>query len=324
MNEIKTKKNKDSIDKLKIKIKPITFSKLKENGYTISSLSRASPAEISNKLGVGMGYAKEIIDIAQESSGFFQQADEIYDEYINKIKLSTGSSNLDSILNGGVETGAITEFFGKSATGKTQLLHQFCVTVQLPIERGGLGTGVIYLDCEGTFHPDRIIEIAPQFPEVGVEVKKLLHRIEWVRIWNFDSMCIFLDKIVRKIKNEQIKLLVIDSITRHFNFSKLSSREIKEIREKFKNFFRELKNLADSENVAIVITNQMEDTNDSLDPIQAIGGVIVQHGSTDRIKLRRFSGNKHGRIARIVTSPHLPEAEAVFYITQEGIVDKID
>ncbi|KAI8888358.1 Rad51-domain-containing protein, partial [Backusella circina FSU 941] len=53
------------------------------------------------------------------------------------VKISTGSSQLDSLLGGGVQTMSITEVFGEYRTGKTQMAHTLCVQVQLGIEGGG-------------------------------------------------------------------------------------------------------------------------------------------------------------------------------------------
>ena len=48
---------------------------------------------------------------------------------------------LDHILYGGLLVPGVTEIAGTSAAGKTQLCLQFCLTVQLPRERGGLNGG---------------------------------------------------------------------------------------------------------------------------------------------------------------------------------------
>ena len=50
------------------------------------------------------------------------------------IKMTTGSSELDTLIGGGGETMSITEVFGEFRTGKTQLAHTLCVTAQLPLE----------------------------------------------------------------------------------------------------------------------------------------------------------------------------------------------
>lgn len=55
------------------------------------------------------------------------------------------------------------------------------------------------------------------------------------------------------------------------------------------------------------------------DPTQVVGGHVLAHAPGVRVQLRKGRGNK--RIARVVDAPHLPEGEAVFAITEEGIRD---
>jgi DNA repair protein RAD51 len=63
------------------------------------------------------------------------------------LQLSTGSKELDKLLEGGIETGSITEIFGEFRTGKTQLCHQLCVTCQLSIDQGGgEGKALLFVD----------------------------------------------------------------------------------------------------------------------------------------------------------------------------------
>ena len=50
----------------------------------------------------------------------------------NIFRLTTGSTELDKMLGGGIESMAITEAFGEFRTGKTQLSHTLCVTTQMP------------------------------------------------------------------------------------------------------------------------------------------------------------------------------------------------
>lgn len=65
-------------------------------------------------------------------------------------KIGTGSAQLDRTLDGGIETGSITELFGEFGTGKTQLCHQLCITCQLPIEQGGGNGRALYIDTESS------------------------------------------------------------------------------------------------------------------------------------------------------------------------------
>ncbi|KAK6038529.1 hypothetical protein COOONC_23966 [Cooperia oncophora] len=71
------------------------------------------------------------------------------------FKISTGSSEFDKLLGGGIESQSITEVFGEFRTGKTQLSHTLCATCQLPNGnyRGGK---VIFIDTENTLYVPRL------------------------------------------------------------------------------------------------------------------------------------------------------------------------
>lgn len=79
------------------------------------------------------------------------------------ITLTTGSKELDKLLEGGIETGSLTEVFGEFRTGKTQLCHTLCVACQLPLDAGGGEGKAMYIDTEGTFRPQRLTAIAERF-----------------------------------------------------------------------------------------------------------------------------------------------------------------
>jgi len=67
-----------------------------------------------------------------------------------------GSTELDNLLGGGIETGSLTEIFGEFRTGKTQLCHTLCVTAQRPLDQGGAEGRVIYVDTEGWVNNEKL------------------------------------------------------------------------------------------------------------------------------------------------------------------------
>jgi DNA repair protein RadA len=72
----------------------------------------------------------------------------------------------------------------------------------------------------------------------------------------------------------------------------------------------------------VFVTNQVSAKPDAFfgDPTRPIGGHILGHSSTIRLYLRKAKGGQ--RIARLVDSPNLPEGEAIFFVTENGIEDK--
>ncbi|KAJ2441230.1 recombinase rad51 [Coemansia sp. RSA 2424] len=93
-------------------------------------------------------------------------------------------------------------------------------------------------------------------------------------------------------------------------------------------FLRMLLRLADEFGIAVVITNQVVAQVDggmamfAADPKKPIGGNIIAHASTTRLSLRKGRGET--RVCKIYDSPCLPESEAVFAITAQGIADAKD
>lgn len=100
------------------------------------------------------------------------------------IHITTGSTALDKILGGGIETASITELFGEFRTGKTQLAHTLCVTSQLSFDMNGGQGKVIYLDTEGNFRPERIESIADRF---GLDAEQTLDNIIICRVFSHEE-----------------------------------------------------------------------------------------------------------------------------------------
>ena len=127
--------------------------------------------------------------------------------------ISTGVRGLDELLEGGVETQAITEFIGEFGAGKTQLCHQLAVMVQLPVEKGGLEAKALYIDAEGTFRPERIIQIAKYR---GIQPEQALENIIYARAYNSSHQIYLAREAFRMVKNEGIRLVVLDSFIGYF------------------------------------------------------------------------------------------------------------
>jgi DNA repair protein RadA len=81
--------------------------------------------------------------------------------------------------------------------------------------------------------------------------------------------------------------------------------------------------IAETYNLAVYVTNQVMANPAQMfgDPTQAVGGNIVGHASTYRIYLRR--GKQGSRVAKLIDSPDLPDNEAIFYVSEKGIVDEV-
>lgn len=302
---------------------PELIAVLEEAGITtLNDLAILTPKELVDLTGMSESKAKKVIEKARKNMVHgikVRTALEYLEERKKVDKITTGSKNLDTLLGGGIETGAITEMFGEYGSGKSQLAHQLAVNVQLPREKGGLEGKAIFVDTENTFRPERIIEMATA---LGLEPEKVLENIYVIKVMNSSQQILANEQIKNLLAEDpNIRLLIIDSLTSHFRFEYVGRGALAERQQKLAQYLKELHEFSQLFNIAIYVTNQVQTRPDIFfgDPTRPVGGHVLAHSSTYRIYLRRAKGNK--RIARVVDAPNLPESETTFKITREGIRD---
>ncbi|MEM0242990.1 MAG: DNA repair and recombination protein RadA [Candidatus Aenigmatarchaeota archaeon] len=301
-------------------IGPKTLKKLEElkiNDPMI--IATSNPKELSMILEISEEKALEIINNVREALGFkVETADKVLERRMKMKKITTSSKKLDELLGGGIPTQAITEAFGMYGSGKTQLAFQLAINVQLPESDGGLEKTCLFIDSEGTFSPERILEIAKNR---GLDAEKVLKNIYVARAYSSDHQVLLIEKSVDLIKEKNIGLIVIDSITSHFRVDYMGRGELAERQQKLNKHLHQLQRLADAFNLAVYITNQVMARPDIIfgDPTQPVGGHVLAHISFYRLYLRKSKQNL--RIARLVDAPNLPEREVVFQITERGLED---
>ena len=301
-------------------IGPKGAEKLKEAGYEdLMAIAAASSGELMTTCEIGEGTAEKIIDAARSKLDMgFKTGVEILEKRKEIGRISTGSESLDGLLGGGAETQQITEMYGAFGSGKSQIGFQLAINVQKPKSEGGLDGNAVIIDTESTFRPERIRQIAEQN---GMDPKKVLSKIYVAKAYNSDHQVVLAEKVKEQIKEKNIKLIIIDSLMSHFRSDYSGRGELAPRQQKLNRHIHALQKIADTNNVAIYITNQVMSRPDMLfgDPTTAIGGHVVAHGTGVRIYLRKSKQTK--RIAKLMDSPNLPEGEAVFNILEKGISD---
>lgn len=299
---------------------PATTQKLRELGFhTIESLATATAKELEIA-GVGEKKALEVIRAARSTMNVsFVRADELLRMRQNVLRLSTGSKMMNELLGGGLETQTITEFYGEYGSGKSQLCHQLCVNVQLPPEQGGLGGGALYIDTENTFRTERIVQMSQH---LGLDPEEVSKNIIYADAYTSDHQIFLLENADKVIKENSVRMIIIDSLTSHFRSEYLGREMLAERQQKLNKHMHKLIRLARAFNVVAVVTNQVMSKPDVFfgNAVHPIGGHIVAHTSHTRVYLRK-SARGRVRIARLVSSPYLPEGERVFRITENGVED---
>jgi DNA repair protein RadA len=122
-------------------------------------------------------------------------------------KLGTGSASLDGLLAGGYEEGRITEVFGASNSGKTQM------AIQATVMAAAQGWRSVYVDTESTFRPERVVQMAESR---AIEPKAALDSVYSIRARDVDAQSQVLRRMVDDPRVSSAKLVVVDTVTKNF------------------------------------------------------------------------------------------------------------
>jgi DNA repair protein RadA len=312
----------DSNDFSELHVAEELRNRLQEQFPSLIALAATPPDEVVKRCEISKSSALRAVNQARKLIGMTEPttAAVLLKKELERPKITTSSQQLDEILGGGIAVGAITEFSGAFATGKTQISFQLCLNVQHTVEEGGLDGKALFIDTENTFAPARVAEMAYSYTE---DPGTYLQNIFVTRAFNSDHQIQIVEKADKVIEKNNIRLLVIDSMASHFRSEFPGKENLPRRQQVLMAHAETLQRLAEAYDVAIVTTNQILANPDNLfsgiDNLEPALGFAWGHRPTHRILLRKSRGT--ARIARIFDSPELAEREAVYHITPQGIRD---
>ena len=242
---------------------PTTAKKLKEAGIvSVMDLAVTSAEQLAVDINSSKDSAAAFIMAAQkllrESNVLekeFVTADFVLEKRKSMLRCSTGSKSLDELLLGGIETQAVTEFYGEFGSGKSQICHTLCAIAKQPINEGGLDGGVIYIDTEGTFRPERLNQIARAR---GFDPMLVLKNVAICKVYNSSHLELIIKDLGRYINEFNAKLVIIDSIISLHRAEFAGRGTLADRQQRLNSILHKLIRLAEIFNIVIVITNQVQ------------------------------------------------------------------
>lgn len=211
-------------------------------------------------------------------------------------RLSSGSRVFDDFLDGGVEQGAITNFYGPAGSGKTNISLLFTLS--------GLKRGkTIYIDTENGFSIERFFQLGG--------TKEDLKRVLYENPENFKEQI----KTINKLKNLEVKLIVVDSVVSLYRLE-ITKENFTETNKELAKQLAALSFIAKEKKIPVIITNQVYSINS--DEIELSGRDVVKYWSKCLIELKKIDDNR--RLAILRKHRSLPEGRKTeFEITENGI-----
>lgn len=212
--------------------------------------------------------------------------------------ISTGLEKLDELLGGGIKNGIITDIFGASSTGKTQLALQIAVNC---LSWGGT---ILYQDTTGSFRPERLLDM---LKPKGLDAS-LLDKITVGRIMSTQEQF----STISKITQPEYSLVIIDNITDLFSFEYSKEEQILEKNKQFTKYMKQLASVAFEKKIPIVAVNMIRKINDNeqenMDSVMSLFTHI-------KIRLSKNSANYMGQVF-----PHSGENRFYYTIEKNGLM----
>ncbi|AGO61560.1 DNA repair and recombination protein RadB [Ferroplasma acidarmanus Fer1] len=224
----------------------------------------------------------------------------------SEYKTMSGYPCIDKLMEGGLEPGIITEFYGEGGAGKSNLAMIYSISALKN------GNSAIYIDSEG-FSVERFRSIANGDME-------LINHMNIYRVKSLDDQYLALiksDKLIgekRESKNS-FGIMVVDSFTNFFRME--AGKDASARMEGYEKQLNILSGIALKYKIPVVITNQIyEDVNNST--LEPFGGFFIDHAMKAIYRIEKFSGG----MRRITVEKHRSIREGSytgFRIVDSGI-----
>lgn len=219
-------------------------------------------------------------------------------------KWAFGCAALDEILDGGIDAGCVTLFYGEAGTGKTTL----CLLIARDIARQG--KKVVYIDTEGV-SIERLAQVT------GKDFEEVAKNILISSVGSFDEQERMVDKAIKLAEgNVDVGAIIVDSISMHYRLT--SREEERGERKSLAGQSTKLNNVARAKSIPVLITSQVY-TDIETGAYEALGGHALHHNAKVILRIDKIGGPGKRR-AVLMKHRHMAEgASADFSLTPQGI-----
>ncbi|XP_043338856.1 DNA repair protein RAD51 homolog 3 isoform X1 [Cervus canadensis] len=338
-------------DLVSLPLSPAVRVKLASAGFqTAEELLEVKPSELSKEVGISKEEALETLQIIRREcltnktsysvtaeSGRKCTALELLEQEHTQNFIITFCSALDNILGGGIPLTKTTEICGAPGVGKTQLCMQLAVDVQIPECFGGVEGEAVFIDTEGSFMVDRVVDLATaciqhlqliagthmggEHPKAlqDFTLENILSHIYYFRCRDYTELLAQVYLLSDFLsEHSKVRLVIVDGIAFPFrhDLDDLSLRT-----RLLNGLAQQMISLANNHRLAVILTNQMTtkfDRNQAL-LVPALGE-SWGHAATIRLI---FHWDQKQRLVTLYKSPSQKESTVPFQITPQGFRDAV-
>jgi RecA/RadA recombinase len=226
----------------------------------------------------------------QSSLMQMQSAFDHFNEHRNTLKMTTGSAELDSLIDS-IQEGHFYLFYGKNKAILDGLVHGLLVNCVLPVRKHGFESMAIYVNNVDYYQPDKSIVLNPEKIAIaakcaGIEPKIVFKNLFVQLAYNQQHQLAVTKQISELIetKKQEIKLLVINNLTKFFKESKNKNYAANVLKESLGILCR----ICARNKIALICIGDTNVTSKGVIP-RPIGGTFLKHSVNVIVNLREYS-----------------------------------
>lgn len=216
------------------------------------------------------------------------------------VTYSSCSAAIDRLLGGGYLEGTLTEIFGGSNTGKTQL------AMQAALGAARMGARALFVDTEGGFRPERIEGMAQAR---GWDSRPILASIVYTRATDSTQQMEVIRRLNRGEGTAKCKLVAIDTLTANFSLDFPGDKNMPRRQGALDVHLSEIARDAFLNGRAYVLANRVYSSQEHLEA--HVGGRTVSQLVHNSIHLSREGQRKGAISATLLGEPHRKETSTI-------------
>ncbi|PKM92215.1 MAG: DNA repair and recombination protein RadB [Euryarchaeota archaeon HGW-Euryarchaeota-1] len=201
-------------------------------------------------------------------------------------------------------TGIVTTYYGKPATGKTNIL------LFLAVKYAQQGKKVLFIDVDGGFSIARIKQM------LKTNAEKALNNIYVASPRTFEDQIREIKNLRKEVEKDQISLVIVDSIILLYRLE--LGENFQEVNRELGKQLAELRDVARTFKIPIIVTNQVREWNEQ---VEMVGGDILKYWSKVIFKTEKTSKGYNLSVLRHITLPQGVGCD--FRITDAGLEEVV-